>query len=411
MAPSVRPVVAIILFLLLPIGAAASARSVTEAEAFRLFLEQSPDARLAPAVLRAASAESRLETPVSNPELSYSVEEAAGTRDEFLAVEQALPITGRRGLARDGADAAASAAGLAAERDLRLTVAELRETFFEVLYRERVSAKQRESAERLRRVVGILSAREREGEGSGYDLLRAEQELAAIEIDISAAAAALAVARARFGAFFDPQLEMESARLVGDLEPTGEIPQAEPAIAVALAQRGDVMALRARARHADLERRSAQRRRFPEPTLSAGWKRTEAPGVEDSGFVAALTVPLPLFDRGQVETARATATLERIELEVLRLEREIRADVLAALAREQVSRRAAERLGHEVESRAAELRNIAELAYDEGEAGILELLDAYRSSLTTELRVVDVAYAARRAALDRDRAIGQEVNP
>jgi len=413
MEPSMSARVAVILvFVFLTPGVAtASGESVTEPEAMGLFLEESPQARRVSVIVQSVDAASRVEARVPNPGVAYQIEDAAGVRDEFLTFQQELPITGRRGLVRDGADAAASAAGLAAQRELRADASRMRETFFEVLYRESISDRMRLGAKRLERVVGILDKREREGEGSGYDLLRAEQELAEIEIAVSDAEAMLSVARSRFGAFFDPKRKMESARLEGELQPTGELPAPTDAIERALAQRGDLMALRAETQRLDLERQAARRRRFPEPTLTAGWKRTRVLGIDDTGFIASLTVPLPVFDRGQVVARRASADRDRTALEVEILEREIRADVQAALARERAARQAAGRQGRDVEQRARELRRIAELAYDEGEAGILELLDAYRSSLATELRTIAVRYAAKRAEIDRDRAIGVEVKP
>lgn len=410
MAPSMRARVALIL-LMSSAAATASGESVTESEAIRMFLEQSPQARELPLIVQSVAAERREDTRPPNPELAYQIEDAAGVRDEFLTLRQELPVSGRRSLVRESADAAGSAAGLAAERDLVVAASVLRTSFYEILYRENASGRLRRGTERLRRIVDILAVREREGEGSGYDLLRAEQELAEIGIAASEAEAALSVARARFGSFFDPEREMESAHLAGELRPADGLPDPDEALQRALEQRGDLQALRAEVLRLDLDRRAARRRRFPEPTLNAGWKRTEGVGLDDTGFVASLTVPLSVFDRGQVSAAKASAEQKRVELELETLEREIRADVQAAIAREQSARRAAKRYGEEVEQRAEELRRIAELAYDEGETGILELLDAYRSSLATELRALAVRYEAKRAEIDRDRAIGAEVKP
>jgi cobalt-zinc-cadmium efflux system outer membrane protein len=411
MAPSTRACMAVIIMLFLPAVASASGEAVTEAQAIRLFLEQSPQARRVPLIELSVGASRRSVAPISNPEVAYQVEDAAGVRDDFLTFQQKLPITGRRGLVRDSADVAASAAGLAAEQDLLAAATTIRALFYEILYREGTLDQRLQGVERLERVVEMFATREREGEGSGYDLLRSEQELADVGIATSDAEAALAVARSRFGAFFDPEFGMEFARLDGDLDLTGALPEPEDAIERALSQRGDLRALRADAQSLDLERRAARRRRFPEPTLLAGWKRTRVLGLDDTGFIASLTVPLPFFDRGQATTSRATADRERADLDVEILEREIRADVQAAIVRERAARQNAQRHGKEVERRAGELRRIAELSYDEGEAGILELLDAYRTSLAMELRALSVRYEAKRAEIDRDRAIGVEVMP
>ena len=57
------------------------------------------------------------------------------------------------------------------------------------------------------------------------------------------------------------------------------------------------------------------------------------------------------------------------------------------------------------------LADIAQLAYQEGELGILELLDAYRVGLFSRLRSVELLGAARKAEIELDRAAGQEVIP
>ena len=311
MASSMRARVAIVFLAMVPAVVPAADPVITESDALDLFLEESPQAQQVPVIERSVNAASRVEAPVANPEIGYLIEDAAGVRDEFLTYQQRLPITGRRGLIRDSADSAGSAARLAAERDLWAAASELREAFYEVLYQEDVFDRRRRGAEHLQDVVEILAKREDEGEGSGYDLLRAEQELAQFEIATSEAQARLAVARSRFGAFFDPGRMMELARLEGDLHPTDVLPEPEDAIRSALSQRADLRALRAEAQSLELGRKAARRRRYPEPTLIAGWKRTEALGLADDGFVAGLTVPLPIFDRGQVTAGRAEADLVR----------------------------------------------------------------------------------------------------
>ena len=204
---------------------------------------------------------------------------------------------------------------------------------------------------------------------------------------------------------------MDTARLEGGLTPSDPVPEVEQAAMQALEQRLDLRSLSAERERLDLERKAARRRRFPEPVLTAGWKRTEALGLSDTGYIAALTVPLPIFDRGRFEAVRATSEGERVELEAEILTRRIRAEVQAAVAREQAARKAARGYGEDVERRAGELHRIARLKYDEGESGILELLDAHRTSLTMQLRALAARYEAKIAEIDRNRVIGNEVKP
>ena len=403
--------VALLLTVLSSSVVPASARSITEAEAIRLFLEQSPQARRVPLIVQSIDAALRVEARVANPEVAYLIEDAAGVRDEFLTFQQELPVTGRRGLLGERAEVASAAAGLAAERDLQGEAYDLKRSFHEVLYRERVVEQLRRGAELLERTVEILKEREREGEGSGYDVLRAEQELAELRMTAAEREAALAAARSGFGSFYDPEFKMESVDVEGDLNPISPVPDVEQAAERALAQRMDLRSLFAERERLDLERRAARRRRFPEPTLTAGWKRTEALGLSDTGYVAALTVPLPIFDRGRFDTERATSEGERVELETEILTRRIRAEVQAAVARERAARQITRGYGEDVERRAVELHRIARLKYDEGESGILELLDAHRTSLAMQLRALAALYEAKIAEIDRDRVIGNEVTP
>jgi len=406
-----RACVALVSTVLSASVAPASSGAVTEAVAIRIFLEQSPQARRVPLVERSVDAALRIETRVANPDVAYQVEDAAGVRDEFLTLQQELPITGRRGLLNERAEIAAAAAGLTAERDLQVEVFDLKRSFHGVLYRERALERLRHGAELLEQTVEILEEREREGEGSGYDVLRAQQELAELRITTADADAALAAVRSRFGSYYDPGLNMETARLEGGLTPSDPVPEVEQAARQALEQRLDLRSLSADRERLDLERRAARRRRFPEPVLTAGWKRTEALGLSDSGYVVALSVPLPIFDRGRFESARATAEGERIELETEILTRRIRAEVQSAVAREQAARKVAQLYGDDAERRAVELSTIARMKYDEGESGILELLDAHRTSLTTQLRALAARYEAKIAEIDRDRIVGNEVKP
>ena len=89
----------------------------------------------------------------------------------------------------------------------------------------------------------------------------------------------------------------------------------------------------------------------------------------------------------------------------------IAAEVHAASAAAAGARELADRYRDDSVARAAELVAIATAGYEEGEFGILELLDAHRVSLSAELRSLDLSASARRAAIELDRAMGREMTP
>ena len=109
--------------------------SITEADAVRLFLDESPQARLISLRAEAAGAGASIGIQVANPSVTYQIEDAFGVRDEFLIFQQELPITGRRSLLHDRAAAVSAAAGLLGRRDLQDATYSLRLAFYDVLYR------------------------------------------------------------------------------------------------------------------------------------------------------------------------------------------------------------------------------------------------------------------------------------
>ena len=142
-------------------------------------------------------------------------------------------------------------------------------------------------------------------------------------------------------------------------------------------------------------------------TCSQYLKRAGAPAARESGYAVTATVALPLFDRGQAQTARAAAAQARTEAERRALRTRIEGEVRAAHVAASGYRALADRYQVESVEPAAELVSIAAVAYEEGEYGILELLDAHRVMLGARLRLLDLSAAARRAAIDLDRAVGE----
>ncbi len=140
--------------------------------------------------------------------------------------------------------------------------------------------------------------------------------------------------------------------------------------------------------------------------LGGGLKTVDVGSRRDSGFAAALTLPIPLFSRDQDERlrgdARARAARGRLSLALVAA----RADVAGLHA--EATRLGAAAARHR-ESGAADadaLLRTAEAAYRGGEVGVLELIDAYRAALDADLSLLELERAARRARIDLDRTSG-----
>ena len=121
-----------------------------------------------------------------------------------------------------------------------------------------------------------------------------------------------------------------------------------------------------------------------------------------------VSVALPLFDSGGREAARWDAERARVEAErdVHRIPHPQRDHRRLGGADRCGSRAVAGATGA-----AEELVQIAEVAYREGEVGILELLDAVRTASRARIRGIDLRLDARLAQIALERAVGDTLWP
>ena len=188
-------------------------------------------------------------------------------------------------------------------------------------------------------------------------------------------------------------------------------PRIEPLSEDALEARADYRAVNRRLEQYESARRAARRRRFPDPEIAAGWKRVDTLGLSDTGYVVSVGIPIPVFNRGQHEEALARAEYDSAMLETQVLRQQIETEVRGAYAAAELGRRAADEYGRTINAAAGDLSRIAQLAYEEGEQGILELLDAYRTELQSQIRWLDLKHRAKEAQIQLELASGKGVTP
>jgi cobalt-zinc-cadmium efflux system outer membrane protein len=394
----------IALFGLVVVPSLALAQDRTEREVVELILRDGPQARAIRADSEVTRREQLARLAYPNPAVMYSRESAGFT--EFLQAEQSLPIFGARAaLSRAGV---ATTAAAEAERDVRLWV----------LRSEAAAAAARLVAEQARlelaqghvreveRLIEILRTREREGEGSRFDRLRAEQELRDTRQIATTAAVSVVEARATLSALLPRDIAL--TRIAGGFDPQQTPATAEALIARATSTRAELRALRQLSERATHEAEAARRARLPSPNVFGGMKRADDASGRETGAVFGLSVSVPLFDTGGRESARWAAEHARVDAERASIEYRIRSEIIGAS--EVLSLRQAA-LAREQQGAADELVQIAEVAYREGEVGILELLDAVRTASRARIRSIDLRLEARLAQIALERAVGDALWP
>jgi cobalt-zinc-cadmium efflux system outer membrane protein len=384
-----------------------SAQEWTETSIVQKFLDQNPIAREARARVAIAQAEARGRTLYANPSFNYSREGAGLT--EFVQAEQAIPINGRLKLLRQAGDSALRATEAEGAFDIWQARASLRLAFYEVLAAQERKAVYATGLKEIENVIRVLRDREREGEGSKFDRLRTERERAELLAELGLVQAETELVRSRMLAFLPSDIQIASVS--GAIEtPLGALAAAAELVRRALGAREDYRAEQRRLEQFRLEERAADRLKIPEPVLNAGFKRADAGQNRiANGGVVGVTIPLPLFNKGQAEVARYSAEQERISARLQILTQRIRAAVEGTVRAFNVRVQARDRYRQELADSGPELIKIATIAYQEGEIGILQLLDAYRSQRLAQLRMLDIQAAVKEAQIELERVVGEEL--
>ena len=398
-----------VVFALASLSAPAASQTVlSEPDALARLSVESPRVRAIVAGIDLARADVMAAARWPNPRVTIDRESVAGVTEHITTVGLVLPITGRRGLEVDAADALVEASTSRAGDQVRRARADLRIAFADLAAAQASEEELVRARDRLRELAEVLGKREAAGESAGFDRIRAEREVLDLEGDLSAALADRARAQGALVGFFAESGDVLTVRVAPSAGVRAMIPAVDALIARAEAVRGELTALGHEIQSARFAERAADRRRIPEPELVGGTKASSV-GSGDIGSVIAVYATIPLFDRSQPERAmaRARASQARARADAFRLT--LRAQIASLRAAVLQRREAADQYRARAIGNADQLERIAQVSYDAGERGILELLDAYRSGSTARIRQVALDAAARQVEIELEFVSGWEI--
>lgn len=384
-----------------------AAQPISEVDAVNAALSQGDFAALGEAERGAAEARVSAISRFENPEASISREQvsgSAGRETEWQAgVTQTIDISGRRSSLRQAARAESLAVRAEGAHRRQERIAATREAFAGCAAASEKAAIAGRFVTRLREAERVVGLRNRAGDTAGYDLRRlrvearsAEAELLLVNGEVRAECTTLARLTG-----------IANARPAAPL--TAMLP-ASPAAAgaqAAAASRQDVVARVARLAAASAEVMVAQRSRIPDLSVGLGYKRISNEDGSAAGPTIALGIQLPIFNNGWGAVAEARSRQRVREAELGLARREVEASIAAASARAAAATAAAHE-AREAAGDAARLGTIAEAAYQGGEAGVTELVDAYRTARDAELNIVELTERAVRATIAQSLAEGRE---
>jgi outer membrane protein, heavy metal efflux system len=384
---------------------------LTLAEARAMAQRTSSELAAARQALTAARARERQAGAFPNPLLAYGREQTSQAGEtnwqNILTLDQPLEIGGQRGARRQ-------AAGLlraAAEARLSATAGrldyEVARSYATAVAAERRTALANEASQAFGKARQVSLARLAGGDVSGYQNRRLQLEAgrySALRLEALVARDSAVRMLASLIGRSDSADTRRPFELVDTLMPAPLTLGVDSLVAQALARRAELRAAELEAQAGLAEARLASAERVPTPVLSGGYKNEQLTNGESlNGFVAGVSIPLPLWDRrgGAVEAARADAARRSADVESLR--RQTVREVQTAFDAHQALAGQLAALETQLGEEATKARRAAQAAYGEGEISLLEWLDSVRAYQEAETTYVTLwsEYIARRAALER----------
>jgi cobalt-zinc-cadmium efflux system outer membrane protein len=393
------------LVLVLLAGSALAQPALDEAQYVERVLTGSLEARVAELEAALGRSEAVGIGLWPNPALEWERQKtSSGTREgesqDVVVASIPLVLSGRLGLEAEAAERSAQSAEARLEWARAGLRHEATRAFSAVLAaRERRSILE-ESLATLGRLAEASAVREKAGEAAGYERLRIELEAETVRDALRGAVLEEQQAMAQALGLLGPGVA-SLPPLQGTLGVERPLPDGASLLAGLGESRGDLRALTLEARSAEAARRAAGRGAIPDPVVTAGAQFLDVgqPGA-GAGYVVGLALPLPFFERGQGESARAEARRVLSEarhaalLHAARTRLPVMLDT-ASGRRERLARHRADVL-----VRAQELRRIAAMAYRGGSADLLVLVDAERAAREARLTAIELAVSLVEAETD-----------
>ena len=386
----------------------AQSPALTESEALARLSSDSPRVRAIRSAIDVARADILAAGRNPNPRITVDREAVSGTTEYLTRVGQVLPVTGYRGLQVQAASLMVEAATSRADDAIRRARADLRQAFAQLIAAQTRERELAAARERLQGVAEALAKREAAGDAAGFDRLRAEREVLDLEVDRVMAATERTRAQAALAGFFIGPLDPSTLVAAPTAPVTDTLPAIEVLVEGAEATRGELTALRKEIESAQVAGRSAERRWIPEPELMAGTKSSSV-GNGDVGSVLGVQATIPLFDRGQPERALARAHASQAQTRIEAFRQLLRAEIAGWRAAVIERREAAARYRTAALDSADQIERIAQVSYEAGERGILELLDAFRTRPTARVRQAMLDAAVREAEIELEFVSGWEI--
>jgi len=266
----------------------------------------------------------------------------------------------------------------------------------------------------------LMHLRYQKGAISEADEAKVETAKLEAEQAVSAARRALQVTKLGLAFLLGVRGQLPAFEVDADLPAfsvPGALAQATPAslVAEAFDRRPDLKAQRAQHARADAAVALAKRLRFPDIALDLNYQQAGSGGIGTNApltpptLTVGLNAPLPLFYRQQGEIRKAESDLKLQDAQQAKIEAQVVSDVATAHANYAAAKDQVERMQGRLLERARRARDLVGIQYQKGAASLLELFDAERTYIATNVEYLNDLAAYWIAVSQVEQAVGVDL--
>jgi cobalt-zinc-cadmium efflux system outer membrane protein len=355
------------------------------------------------AAQRTAAAAAGVEAAGAWPATVVGVATATATAREIVTLTVPLPVFGTLRADRAVAEADAGSARVEAAASALTLRHDIQAAWIGLAAAEARAERAEKTAEREEQLAAATRERFAAGDASRFDEVQAEAAAKRARADAGADRAAVAGASAALAGLLGWDLQAV-LHADGGLPPLADPPPL-PALLARAEAHPDVLVPEARARAEQARVEQAARSRWPVLALDFEADLND-PTLPGNDFRVGPSLELPLLGRGAEREAAAEASRDAALAERDRARREVEARIAQAFGRYQAAAGRARSLESDVLPVQREAADLARLAWREGQAGLVSVLEAERSLLEAEQSWVDAVTEAAQARVDLVAAVG-----
>jgi cobalt-zinc-cadmium efflux system outer membrane protein len=321
--------------------------------------------------------------------------------ERTVTVEQPLEWQSKRRARQQAADAGAAGASAAMEETRLNLIAEVKVTFYHLLFAQRDAELATQNLTMVEEVLRMVKARVAAGEATPFETMKATVEVQKAKKEVARTQNALLAVRAKLDMLTAGTLGRQFS-IQGDFESLQQELDLDALAARALEQHPTLRRLTKLVEQAQFSAILERESRIPNVTVQGTYHREAG----DEAVTAGLSIPIPLWYQRQGEIETALGVRHRAEAERLRAQNEIAQAVTQHVQDARTANEQLQVFESGLLKQAEQTLRVARVSFQQGAASLLDVLDSQRVYRQTLLEYAQARADLSIALARLERAVG-----